>query len=158
MEKNFDGEAHISCNNLKSDKDETFDFTFFEEQECILSYSEPLKYLYEPNSSIMKAGAFKTIAKYFGLYKIHVNSHLYTSDIQINQFPGRSFTIQNILSPNPKSIPRFLLGKANLTCRNYPQNIDILRKKLRLKDGGEFYIFATTLLSGNPRLILCKKL
>ena len=158
LEKNFDGEAHISCNNLKSDKDETFDFTFFEEQECILSYSEPLKYLYEPNSSIMKAGAFKTIAKYFGLYKIHVNSHLYTSDIQINQFPGRSFTIQNILSPNPKSIPSFLVGKANLTCRNYPQNIDILRKKLRLKDGGEFYIFATTLLSGNPRLILCKKL
>lgn len=158
VEKNFEGETHISCNNLKSDNEEIFEFTFSEEQEYLLIYSEPLKYLYEPNASIMKAGAFKTIAKHFGLYKIHANSHLYTSDKQINQFPGRSFIVQNILSPDSKSIPIILRGKANITCRNYPQNIDILRKKLKLKDGGDFYIFATTLQSGKARLILCKKL
>ncbi|MAZ31322.1 MAG: SAM-dependent methyltransferase [Flavobacteriales bacterium] len=157
LEENFNGEPHISCNNLKSDQSEVFNFTFSEENEVQLKYSEPLKYLYEPNSSIMKAGAFKMVAKYFGLYKIHVNSHLYTSDKHINQFPGRSFIVYNIISPDQKSIPSMLEGKGNLTCRNYPQNIDLLRKKLKIKNGGEFYIFATTLQSGKARLIICKK-
>jgi len=157
LNKNYEGEPSISCHNFKSIHEEIFNFTFSNEKECISHYSSPKKYLYEPNASILKAGAFKMIGKHFGLYKIHPNSHLYTSDKYINRFPGRSFHVQEIVSPNSKSIPSNLGGKANLKCRNFPIKIDFLRKKLNINDGGEYYIFATTLNCDKPRLILCKK-
>jgi len=75
----------------------------------------------------------------------------------ISDFPGRSFKIKEVLNPDKKSLANLISGKANLACRNFPQKVDVLKKKLKLKDGGDDYIFATTLSDGKPKLILCSK-
>ena len=157
LEKDFTGEAQIFCVNLKKGHKEEFRFTLSEERETITPYSEPLEYIYEANAAIMKAGAFKAIASKYELYKLHQHSHLYTSELLISGFPGRSFKMKKILNPDKKSLAKHSSGKANLACRNFPQKVDVLKKKLKLKDGGDDYIFATTLSDGKPKLILCSK-
>ena len=136
---------------------EEFTFNFEDERSVINSYSEPLAYLYEPNASVLKAGAFKSIAKQLKLSKLHQHSHLYTSSELVKNFPGRTFIINAVINADKKSLAKHSNGKANLACRNFPQKIDLLKKKLKLKDGGEDYIFATTLIDGKPKLIVCKK-
>ena len=158
LEKDFIGETQIFCVNLKKEYKEEFRFTISEEREALSLYSEPLEYIYEANAAIMKAGAFKSIASKYELYKLHKHSHLYTSQKLISDFPGRSFKVKEILNPDKRSLAKNILGKANLACRNYPQKVDVLKKKLKLKDGGNDYVFATTLNNEKPKLILCSKL
>jgi len=157
LEKDFTGEAQIFCINLKKGHKEEFRFAFSEERETITPYSEPLEYIYEANAAIMKAGAFKSIACKHKLYKLHQHSHLYTSKLLISDFSGRSFKVKKVLNPDKKLLAKHISGKANLACRNFPQKVDVLKKKLKLKDGGDDYIFATTLSDGKPKLILCSK-
>ena len=157
LEKGYSDEAQIVCINLKKDTQEEFSFTFTQERSTVNQYSVPLTYLYEPNSSIMKSGAFKSIASKYGFYKLHQHSHLYTSKELVSEFPGRSFKITGIIHPDKKSLAKHISGKSNLACRNYPQKVDVLKKKLKLKDGGDDYVFATTLLTEKPMLILCEK-
>jgi len=157
LEKDYSDETQVFCINLKKAVKEEFSFTYTKERNTINQYSEPLAYLYEPNSSIMKSGAFKSIASKFGLFKLHKHSHLYTSTELISEFPGRSFKIKAVIHPDKKSLAKHIKGKANLACRNYPQKIDALKKKLKLKDGGNDYLFATTLIDDKPKLILCGK-
>ena len=119
-------------------------FTFLDERNSVVQYAEPLHYLYEPNASILKAGAFRFIGKQFNLFKLHVNTHLYTSIDLVENFPGRVF---KILMTNPKETDLrkyFPDGKANVATRNYPLNADELKKKLKLKDGGELFLFGVT--------------
>lgn len=157
LEKSKQKEPLIKCVNFKKEVIEKYSFYYSQEFNAINNYSKPLQYLYEPNASIMKAGAFKTIAKEFDLYKLQQHSHLYTSDKLIHNFPGRKFLVKNVLPADKKIINEYCNGKANLTCRNFPQKVDRLKKKLKLKDGGEIYLFATTLQDGELRIILCNK-
>lgn len=122
-------------------------------------YTDTLcRYLYEPNSSIMKSGAFKCVAAHFDIDKLNPNSHLYTNDSLIDNFPGRRFEIihQFGFSKNELSVLKEY-KQANIAVRNFPLRPDELKKKLKLKDGGEIYIFATTLNNGKHVLAVCKK-
>lgn len=121
-------------------------------------YEEPEQFLYEPHAVVLKAGAFRSIASRYKLKKLAINSHLYTSDTWIPDFPGRGFCVTGTCRPNEKELRPFVPdGKANLTLRNFPAKIDDLRKKWRLREGGEIYLFATTLYSGETTLIVTKK-
>ena len=117
-------------------------------------------YLYEPNSSIMKAGCFAEVERQFPVRQLSVNSHLFVSAVEIVDFPGRSFQISAISSMNKQELKTVLSGveRANITVRNFPMTPEQLRKKLKLKDGGDVYIFATTLPDGEHKLLLCRKI
>ena len=121
----------------------------------IIGYSAPKAYLYEPNASIMKAGLFKTVANRYNVQKLHPSTHLYTSDEFVPNFPGRSFEIKRVTKVQRKEIQD--IDKANLSIRNFPGNVADLRKKLKLKDGGDTYIFATTLNDNSKVLIVTEK-
>lgn len=134
-----------------------FEFNYEEEQSVHLAHGSIDSYLYEPNVSILKAGAFKSIAARLGLTKLHVNSHLYTSKTLVANFPGRSFKVIAEISLSKKELRKAIPNmKANITVRNYPMTVEQMRKKTGLKDGGDFYIFATTDQSGK-KLVLCEK-
>jgi 16S rRNA G966 N2-methylase RsmD len=143
---NFSDEPEIQAINLTScSESEPLSFFYSEERSVTSEFSEPLKYIYEPNASILKAGAFKLAAKRFGLYKLHPNTHLYTGDKLIENFPGRIFSIISIVKPDPKVVREFFPdGKANVTTRNYPLSTEELKKKTSLKDGGENYLIGFT--------------
>ena len=117
-------------------------------------------YLYEPNASIMKAGCFAELEARFAVQQISANSHLFLSDHEIKEFPGRSFQILSISSMNKQELRQSLevIQQANITVRNFPLSAEQLRKKLHLKDGGDIYIFATTLASGAHKLFICRKI
>lgn len=147
------------CVNLQRDQSE-FIFTYEEERNASCDYVEnPESYLYEPNASIMKAGAFKIVASRFGLKKLHPNSHLYTSDKKIDKFPGRVFAVEGFSGFSKSDLKALLktLPNANLTIRNFPSEVSALRKKLKLKDGGDTYLFATTVANGSHILIRTHK-
>jgi 16S rRNA G966 N2-methylase RsmD len=140
-EKSFPGEAEIITVNILADRTEDFSFFFSDENTADVHYHDPRQYLYEPNASIMKGGAFKSIAKIFSLDKIHSSTHLYSADKFIQNFPGRIFKIEALVKPDAKIIKaHFPEGKANVTTRNYPLSVDELKKKTGLKDGGEKYL------------------
>lgn len=139
-EKDFQADAVITAVNLSSDH-EVFSFKIAEEKITQAELSDPLIYLYEPNASILKAGAFKTIAWRFSLHKLHPSTHLYTSEQLINNFPGRIFKTEALLKADAKSaVIYFPDGKANVITRNYPLTPDELKKKLKLHDGGDDYL------------------
>jgi 16S rRNA G966 N2-methylase RsmD len=146
----------IVCKDLK--KEISFTFEYEQEVKSNIKLSKPLNYLYEPNVSILKAGAFKSIALQFNLFKLHTNSHLYTSEKHINSFPGRCFKIISISSLNKKEIlPLLENKKANITKRNFPLSVNDIRKKLGVSDGGNDYLFATTLVNDEKKILICKK-
>ncbi len=155
--KGFLSDQQIHAVNLQTN-DEPFLFTPEEERKATIELSEPKKYLYEPNASILKAGAFKSIAEQFKIKKLHPSSHFYTSDNPIEEFPGRVFLIeQEVKSDRNEILKCFPEERANVIARNYPLTVDELRKKLRLKEGGDGFLIATT----GPKkkhLLVCKKL
>lgn len=117
-------------------------------------------YLYEPNASILKAGAYRSLTQAYPVQKLHPSSHLYTSDSLIDDFPGRRFRVEAVSGFGKKELKTFLqdIEKANLTIRNFPSSVAELRKRLRLKEGGEDYLFATTLTDERKVLIKGKKM
>ena len=117
-------------------------------------------HLYEPNASIMKAGCFDALEERYAVRQVSVNSHLFLSVDEIDDFPGRSFEILAISSMNKRELKDALTGieKANIAVRNFPLTVDQLRKKLKLKDGGDVYIFATTEADGAHSLFICRKI
>ena len=147
------------CVNILKDSTQIFSFTQDDEDTAETSYSSEVgKYLYEPNASVQKAGCPKSLSSHYHVDKLHPNSHLYTSNEHIHNFPGRIFEVVEVLGfskANIKSVQS--LGKANITVRNFPESVQLLSKRLKLTDGGENYIFATTLNDGSKALILCKK-
>lgn len=141
-EKDFVGEPIINAVNLDRVQ-QNFSFTLTEEKNSTPEFFSPLTYLYEPNASILKAGAFKTVAVKFSLKKLHPSTHLYTSDKLIENFPGRIFKVKQILKSDPKIVASYFpSGKANVITRNYPLSPEALKKKLKLKDGSEDYLIA----------------
>ena len=117
-------------------------------------------FLYEPNASIMKAGCFEKVEQRFPVQQISQNSHLFLSSVEIEDFPGRRFQISSISSMNKQELRTALkeVERANISVRNFPLSADQLRKKLKLKDGGDVYIFATTMSDGEHRLFICRKI
>ncbi len=153
-ERNFVQQPIIHCVELTSSID-PIKFTFEEERNAMVNYSEPLEYLYEPNSSLLKAGAFKFIAKHFELTKLNVNTHLYTSHSLIRNFPGRVFKIEKA-NPTEAELKKYLPdGKANVVTRNYPISAEELKKKLKLKDGGDLFVIGTQ--SSKKMILLAKR-
>lgn len=120
---------------------------------------EEMLYLYEPNASLMKAGCFSVLSERYGARMLSKNSHLFVSREPIAVFPGRSFRIIAVSSFNKKELKRHLSGitKANIATRNFPLSVAELRKRLKLKDGGETYIFATTLSDESHVLMITEK-
>lgn len=120
---------------------------------------EEMQYLYEPNASLMKAGCFSVLSERYGARMLSKNSHLFVNCEPIAVFPGRSFRIIAVSSFNKKELKRHLSGitKANIAIRNFPLSVAELRKRLKLKDGGETYIFATTLSDESHVLVITEK-
>ena len=135
----------------------TFSFNYESEVNTSVDFSEPLSYLYEPNASILKAGGFKSIAQSFHLKKLAVNTHLYTSKKLVVDFPGRSFKINHSLDYNEKIVKALGIKKANITTRNFTDSIEQIKKKLKLSDGGNDYVFAIRDLNDKPVLIVGHK-
>ncbi|WP_316929561.1 class I SAM-dependent methyltransferase [Arenibacter latericius] len=156
LERSYQGEIRIKTVNLTSNDREAFNFILNKETTASPSYSEPQRYLYEPNSAILKAGAFKTVSESFEVHKLHEHSHLYTSN-QLLEFPGRRFTIKGAYPYNKKAINSLKINKANITTRNFPVSVSDIRKKFKIKDGGDTYLFFTTDLEENKIVLKCTK-
>ena len=144
--------------NLLPDTVVGLQFAWQEELTAAVDFGNPKRYVYEPNAAVLKAGAFRVIAARFGLVKLAPNSHLYTSDVLKPDFPGRIFVLDELIKPDKNALKKHIPDlKANLTTRNFPQTVAELRKKLSLREGGSIYIFATTLLNGDKRLLITQK-
>lgn len=117
------------------------------------------RFLYEPNASVMKAGCFAQLSRRFGVQAVAPNSHLFLSDELVEGFPGRRFAVAAVSTMNKKQLRSALQGvsQANVAVRNFPLTADALRRRLKLKDGGSAYIFATTTAQGEHVLMLCAK-
>ncbi|MBE9461112.1 hypothetical protein ACFP1I_18735 [Dyadobacter subterraneus] len=161
INKDFDDDFAIKARviNPAGEIIHELDFTRNQEREAIIEFNEPLSYLYEPHPAILKAGAFKYLCTAFDVKKLAPHSHLYTSEKLVSNFPGRTFEVTAICKPDAKEIGQFVPdNKANLTIRNFPAKIDDLRKKWRLKEGGDIYLFATTLFNQKKTVVVTKKL
>ena len=125
-----------------------------------ISHHSSLIYLYEPNASIMKAGCFAEIEQAFEVSQLAPNSHLFASDQAIEDFPGRKFRVTAVTSMNKQELKQALkdIRQANIAVRNFPMSVADLRKRLKLSEGGNDYIFATTLTEGKKVLIICQHL
>lgn len=116
-------------------------------------------FLFEPNASIMKAGCFDELAAAYGVSPVSRNSHLFLSDEPVEGFPGRSFVVERVTTMNKGELRKALAGieKANIATRNFPLTVAELRKRLKIKDGGDVYIFATTTAEGEHLLLISRK-
>jgi len=156
IEKDYNGEISIKTVNFTKQNKEVFDFNMNSESE--VNYDFPKKHLYEPNSAVMKSGGFNQIASFFSVDKLHKNSHLYTSDELIN-FPGRVFQIEKTVNCSKKDmIENFSNQKMNVTVRNFPETVENIRKKWKIKDGGNQYCFFTTNKNENKIALICTKI
>ena len=156
---NSTANCSFHCVNILKDGVQTFAFTQEDESSSTAKYSNTVgAYLYEPNATIQKAGCHNTLSQRLEIGKLHPNSQLYTSDNPVPDFPGRTFEVVEVLGFSKADIKKVqALGKANITVRNFPESVQQLRKRLKLADGGDSYIFATTLANGSKVLIVCRK-
>lgn len=157
LERGYKNEVLVKTVNLNGSAMEQFSFSLEDEKLAISNYSDPLEYLYEPNSAILKSGAFKTLGDKFNMYKLHDNSHLYTHD-QLLDFPGRRFKVVRSIPFNKKELQKLDVKKANITIRNFPISVAEIRKRFKIKDGGEAYLFFTTNPEGEKIVVYCHKL
>jgi precorrin-6B methylase 2 len=153
----------VVCVNLLSDGNkECFEFNGQQSSRSSSAFHfSPFdsRFLYEPNASIMKAGCFGLLEQRFGVMQLDKNSHLFVSDKEVIGFPGREFLIEKRTSMNKRELKAALadIDKANITVRNFPMSVAELRKRLKLKEGGEVYIFATTIANEGHQLLVCRK-
>jgi 16S rRNA G966 N2-methylase RsmD len=151
--------APITCTNIRKEGTQSFTFTAEEEAGATTVYSSSVgRFLYEPNAAIQKSGCTCVLSQRLHAGKLHPNSQLYTADSLIGEFPGRIFTVEKVYGFSKSEIKEIqALGQANITVRNFPDSVQLLRKKLKLADGGGNYIFATTLGDGSKAMVLCRK-
>lgn len=155
------GNPRVHCVNWGSDQRESlFTYSLHEEADAIASPADAVDlFLYEPNASILKAGAFKMVACRLGLRKLHTNSHLYTSAELLPDFPGRTFAVEEVIPFNNKRCKSLSqeIPRANIAVRNFPLSVEELRKRTKIQDGGAVYLFATTLSDGEKVLVKTRK-
>lgn len=144
------------CTNI-TDRVQTFRTNILDAEPVTASALE--RYLYEPNASILKAGVQNALCQTYGIKKLHPFSHLFTSSHFIEDFPGRTFLVEDYCSFAKKDLKRLLsdISQCNLTVRNFPTTVAELRKRLKLREGGDCYLFATTLSDGSHALLRCKR-
>lgn len=134
------------CVNLETEEP-PFEFYFGEEEQGTAEFSEPESYLYIPNNAVLKSGAFNLISEQFHLKKLHPNTHLYTSDVEVTNFPGRKLMAEII---EPKALKK---GEAyNIISKNHPLKPEEIKKKYKLKDGGDQYLVFTQTMKGKIAL------
>lgn len=159
LQQNPPEQLHIQAVNIKNDGTlSTFTFTTAQEQTIAVPYADPLTYIYEPNAAILKAGAYKSVAQQYSLFKLHPNSHLYTSEVLVPDFPGRAFACTSVGRYNKKELLAKLPQKqANITVRNFPDSVANIRKKTGIREGGNTYLFFTTDMHQKPVVLFCEK-
>lgn len=157
LERNYKAEVIVKTVNLQKINSQHFEFITSDEPNASVNYSEPLTYLYEPNSALLKSGGFNSISDLLNLNKLHKHSHLYTSETLL-EFPGRRFKIEKVLPFNRKTFSKEGITKANITTRNFPLSVQAIRKKLKVKDGGTIYLFFTTTYDGAKIVLVCSKI
>lgn len=142
LENGYKDKVEIKTVNIKKDTSETFESVWLQ-NNIPAQLSEPLTYLYEPNSAVLKAGLFNEVSNQLNIFKLNINSHLYTSNNLVD-FPGRHFKIIHTIPYNLKQIKKILTSKkANITTRNFPESVARIRKKTKLTEGGNEYLFFT---------------
>ena len=158
----YEGEVCYHCVNL--DTDDAYLLCDNGERGCapILAKAELRDlqgWLFEPNASVLKAGCQDMLCQMYNLEKLHPNSNLFLSQVAVEHFPGRQFRIEAIGDFSKRGLKELLSGivQANLTVRNFPASVAELRKRLKLREGGDLYFFATTLRDGSHALIRCRK-
>lgn len=154
LEKGHEGAPMLYAIDLGKNSRDVFESVYDKPGEAF--YELPQKYLYEPNSAIMKSGAFDAVSRHYNIGKLHRHTQLYTSD-ELIDFPGRRFAI-NAIIPFQKAAMKQLEGKKmNITVRNFPISVEELRKKWKLKDGGDVYAFFTTNKKEEKVVLMCSK-
>ncbi|RZJ67278.1 MAG: class I SAM-dependent methyltransferase [Flavobacterium sp.] len=157
IQKNFVGSPNLVSVNITKDGMQRFESSF--SQSADANYGNPKTYLYEPNAAIMKSGAFDAIGLAFDLDKLHKHSHLYTSDEKIMDFPGRIFEVKREFAYDKANMKNYMLqSKANVSTRNFPETVEALRKKWKIRDGGDHYCFFTTVASNDKIVLFCAKI
>jgi hypothetical protein len=155
LKRDTSGSIQIKTVNFTKSENQNFDFEW--NKSASATYSLPQKYLYEPNAAILKSGAFDLISEKLNLYKLQKNTHLYTSDTLID-FPGRSFLIEKVIPYSKSEIRAGLtFKKANITTRNFPESVETLRKKWKIVDGGDIYLFFVTDFDDKKQMLVCSK-
>lgn len=153
-----DSPKTIHCVNIR--KNGVQEFTCRMNEEGGINYAKEVKqFLYEPNAAIQKAGCHTALSHKFKIEKLHPNSHLYTSEQPVPDFPGRAFVVRSVCGFSKNDIKKTFgdINKANITVRNFPDTVQSLRKRLKIEEGGDIYIFATTLHDGRKVLLKCQK-
>ncbi|MCC9065932.1 THUMP-like domain-containing protein [Flavobacterium piscisymbiosum] len=157
IHNHYKGEISIKTANILKDKIETFEFILGDDT-IFASYHLPQKHLYEPNSAIMKSGGFDEVSAFYDIHKLHKHSHLYTSEKLID-FPGRTFEIEKVIPYSKNEMKTELANQqANITTRNFPDTVENIRKKWKIKNGGNLYCFFTTDKNDNKIVLICRKI
>ena len=158
-----ESELKVYCADLSTASDTSSLFVYTPGSSAPVANSklktQNSKFVHEPNASIMKAGCFDELAAAYGVSPVSRNSHLFLSDEPVEDFPGRSFVVERVTTMNKSELRKALVGieKANIATRNFPLSVAELRKRLKLKDGGDVYIFATTTAEGEHLLLISRK-
>lgn len=156
LEKNYTGTIKIISINIEKNSINKIETIYNKEYNA--SFSLPKTYLYEPNVALLKSGNFNAIAAHYNIEKLHVHSHLYTSD-KLIEFAGRIFKIDKIIPFQKKELKTEILNtKMNVSIRNFPLKVEEIRKKFKIKDGGTVYAFFTTDLENQKIVIICTKI
>lgn len=156
IEKNYESSIKLISVNIEKEKQTIVETIHQGEYET--DYSLPQKYIYEPNSALLKSGSFNAISQIYKCKKLHKHSHLYTSNLII-EFPGRSFKIDNIITLQKNEVKKYLLGKKmNISTRNFPAKVEELKKKYKIKDGGTTFAFFTTNIENKKIALICTKI
>ncbi|WP_347049590.1 THUMP-like domain-containing protein [Flavobacterium olei] len=157
IHKNYSGPITLKTANILKESTEIFEFNF-DNEKPFPDYDLPKKYLYEPNAAIMKSGGFDEVGIAFEIKKLHKHSHLYTSE-QLIDFPGRKFEIQKVIFYTKNEMKNELANQqANITTRNFPETVENIRKKWKIKNGGNLYCFFTTDVKDNKIVLICTKI
>ena len=158
-----ESELKVYCADLSTASDTSSLFVYTPGSSAPVANSklktQNSKFVHEPNASIMKAGCFDELAAAYGMSPVSRNSHLFLSDEPVEDFPGRSFVVERVTTMNKGELRKALVGieKANIATRNFPLTVAELRKRLKIKDGGDVYIFATTTAEGEHLLLISRK-
>lgn len=158
-----ESELKVYCADLSTASDPSSLFVYTPGSSAPVANSklktQNSKFVHEPNASIMKAGCFDELAAAYGVSPVSRNSHLFLSDEPVEDFPGRSFVVERVTTMNKGELRKALVGieKANIATRNFPLTVAELRKRLKIKDGGDVYIFATTTAEGEHLLLISRK-
>jgi len=155
IENGYSNEVTISSVNIENESISQLETIY--RKEYVTTYSLPKKYLYEPNSSIMKSGNIDFISSFYGMDKLHQHSHLFTSDEKLD-FQGRSFQINQVIPFQKEFMKPFQNKKMNCTTRNFPLSVEEIKKKFKIKDGGTIFAFFTTNLNNEKTVLICTKI